>query len=109
MRVSSFVRNIALASVLAGALSMAGRAAAEDEFDVKVAGGKVTVVTKGGWHINEKYPWKLVVGDKKLGKDKFELSKSAASVAAPKGTGKLKGGVCRQDQCRMFKKTVTIR
>jgi hypothetical protein len=61
-------------------------AQAEEEFDVSVVAGKVTVVTKGPWHINKEYPWKLTAGDAKLDKSKFALEEKSASVAgAPKG------------------------
>jgi hypothetical protein len=100
----------ALAALIAFAgLAASGDARADDEFDVSVAGGKVVVTAKGAWHINKEYPWKLVVGDAKLDKSKFEISEKTASVAgAPKGSGKLKGAVCSGDKCKNFEKDVTI-
>jgi hypothetical protein len=84
-------------------------ARAEEEFDVSVAGGKITVITKGPWHINKEYPWKLVAGDAKLDKSKFTLDEKSASVAgAPKGQAKLKGAVCSGATCKQFEKEVTI-
>jgi hypothetical protein len=85
-------------------------ARAEEEFDVSVAGNKITVVTKGSWHINLAYPWKLTVGDTKIDKTKFSMSDKSASLAdAPKGTGTLKGGVCSGNECKTFEKQVTLR
>jgi hypothetical protein len=82
---------------------------AEEEFDVSVAGGKVTVVTKGPWHINKDYPWKIVAGDAKLDKSKFALEEKSASVGSvPKGTVKLKGAVCSGATCKPFEKDLTV-
>ena len=83
-------------------------ALADEEFDVTVVGGKVTVVTKGPWHINKEYPWKITVGDQKLDKSKFALDEKSASVTAPKGTAKLKGAVCSGPTCKPFEKDVTV-
>jgi hypothetical protein len=84
-------------------------ARAEEQFDVTVAGGKVSVVTKGNWHINKDYPWKIVAGDAKLDKSKFSLEEKTASVGGvPKGTAKLKGAVCSGPQCLPFEKEITV-
>jgi hypothetical protein len=109
MRTSNILRSTLVALFAAVAASSAGSAHADEEFDVSVSGTKVVVVAKGGWHINKEYPWKLVMGDKKLDKNQFTLSETKATVDAPKGTGKLKGGVCSGDQCRMFQTSVTIK
>ena len=106
MRLQSLVRSAAVAFF--AAVTLTGTALADEEFDVSVSGDKVVVTAKGGWHINKEYPWKLVIGDKKLEKSQFTLSETKATVTAPKGTGKLKGGICSGDQCRMFQKSVTI-
>ena len=90
------------------ALAPARFAMAEEEFDVSVAGGKVTVTTKGPWHINKEYPWKIAVGDQKLDKSKFALDEKSASVTAPKGTAKLKGAVCSGATCKPFEKDITV-
>jgi hypothetical protein len=82
---------------------------AEEQFDVSVAGGKVVVTTKGAWHINKEYPWKLVAGDAKLDKSKFTLDEKSASVSgAPKGAAHLKGAVCSGPTCLPFEKDVTV-
>ena len=81
---------------------------ADDEFDVNVAGGQITVVAKGHWHINKNYPWKVSVGDKKVDA-KFNFTDTSATLAgAPKGAIKVKGGVCSGDQCKNFEKMVTV-
>ena len=98
---------IALMLALAG-LAASGAARAEEEFDVSVAGNKVVVKTKGKWHINKEYPWRLVVGEEKLDKTKFVFSEGTATIEAPKGEGKLKGGVCNGDQCMRLEKVVKI-
>jgi hypothetical protein len=106
--------RILTSHVLAALVAIAGLVAssdarADEEFDVSVAGGKVVITTKGSWHINKDYPWKLTVGDAKLDKSKFEISEKSASVTgAPKGSGKLKGAVCSGDKCKNFEKDVTI-
>ena len=80
--------GLAIALSLASAgLTLSTAASAEDEFDVAVAGNAITVTTKGSWHINKDYPWKVVQGDSKLDKSKFDLSEKSAKVSgAPKGS-----------------------
>lgn len=103
------VTRFAFVSLLALAGLVAGRpAGAEEEFNVSVSGGRVVVTTKGKWHINKDYPWRLTIGTAKIDKGKFVLSDESASVDAPKGEGKLKGGVCNGDQCLRLEKSVTI-
>lgn len=83
--------------------------AVEEHFDLALAPGSLTLTAKGEFHINQDYPWKLVVGDVKLDKTKFVLSEKTASVTgAPKGKGVLKGAVCSKDQCHKVEKEVTI-
>ncbi len=96
-------------SAIVAAATIVNPARAEDEFDISVSKGQVTVTAKGDWHINKDFPWKLVMGDTKLDKSKFNLSEKTASVSnAPKGTGKLKGAVCSKDACHTLEKDVTI-
>ena len=103
------IARVALALTLAlAALAATTSVRADEEFDVSVTGGRVVVSVKGKWHINQEYPWRLVVGETKLDKSKFTLSSDSASVEAPKGVGKLKGGVCNGDQCLRLEKAVTI-
>jgi len=84
-------------------------ARADDEVDVSVVKGQVTVMAKGDWHINPDYPWKLVVGDAKLDKSKFNLSEKVAVVrGAPTGTGTIRGAVCTAGTCRSLVKEVVI-
>jgi hypothetical protein len=101
--------RLILAAVIFGiATALGAPAYADDNFDLSVTPGQVTLTAKAGWHINKDYPWKLVVGDTKLDKSKFALTESTATVAAPSGGGKLKGAVCSKDQCVMFEKPVTV-
>lgn len=102
------IKSLATISALAALGLVATRASAEEEFDVTIASGHVTVTSKGTWHINKDYPWRLVIGDKTLDKSKFTLSDTSASVDAPKGDAKLKGGVCNGDQCLRLDKAVTV-
>jgi hypothetical protein len=96
-------------SVFLGTVTVSPRASADNEFDVSVGKGAVTVTAHEGWHINKEYPWKLIVGDTRLDKSKFSLDEKTATLnGAPKGTGKLKGAVCSKDQCHTFEKDVTI-
>jgi hypothetical protein len=101
----ALLAGLACALLLAGA---ARRAAADEEFYVSVSAGQVVVRAKGHWHINTEYPWKLWVGETKVAPSEFVLTPESASVKAPKGEGRLKGGVCNGDQCRMFEAKVTI-
>jgi hypothetical protein len=97
---------------LLGLLSVtiaAPAAHAEDEFEVTVTKGQVVVMAKGEWHINQEFPWKLVVGDTKLDKTKFTLAEKTATITnAPSGEGKVKGAVCSHDSCHTLEKLVTI-
>jgi len=109
MRNSKTIAGFVLSSLVALAAFAPTRVAqAEEEFDVSVAGGKITVTTKGAWHINKEYPWKVTVGDQKLDKAKFAIEEKTASVAAPKGAAKLKGAVCSGATCKPFEKDVTV-
>jgi hypothetical protein len=102
-------RILIAAGLFAAAFGSTPKAHADDEFDVAIGNGQVTVTTRSGWHINKDYPWKLVVGETKLEKAKFALAETTASVDAPKGAAVLKGAVCSADQCHPFKKELTIR
>ncbi len=98
-----------LAFLSACVLTLAGVARADEEFDVSVSHGTVKVQTKPGWHINQEYPWKLQYEGKKIDKAQFKLTEHAATVEAPKGTGKLRGAVCfGEAQCKPFETTVTV-
>ncbi|HEV3194157.1 MAG TPA: hypothetical protein VGY54_26815 [Polyangiaceae bacterium] len=82
---------------------------ADDDVEVSVSKGQVTVVAKGDWHINPEYPWKLIVGEAKLDKSKFNLSEKVAVVrGAPAGAGTLRGAVCAAGTCRSLVKEVVI-
>ncbi|MBM4362321.1 MAG: hypothetical protein FJ104_06545 [Deltaproteobacteria bacterium] len=98
-----------LAAALALAFAaLSGAAAADEELDVTLSGTTVTVTAKGGWHINKDYPWKLVAGDVKVDRTQFKLEETRATVTAPKGAVKLKGGICSEGQCRSFEKQLTV-
>ena len=101
-------KSFVLGLVLAGLVAQTSRASAEEEFDVSVSAGKVVVTTKGKWHINKEYPWRLVIGEKKLDKSKFVLSEASATILAPKGPAKVRGGVCNGDQCMRLEKAVDV-
>jgi hypothetical protein len=103
------VATVAFSFLMALATLAPSTARAEEEFDVSVAGGKVSVVTKGAWHINKDYPWKITAGDAKLDKSKFALEEKSASVAGvPKGKAELKGAVCSGATCKPFKMEITV-
>jgi hypothetical protein len=104
----AFLRSFVALSALAAFGAVAARASADEEFDVAVAGGHVTVTAKGTWHINKEYPWRLVIGETTIDKGRFTLSDTSASVDSPKGSVKIKGGVCNGDQCLRLDKTVTV-
>ena len=107
-------KTLVFAAALVAAASFVGGARADErltdeKFDLAIAPGQVTLTAKGEFHINQDYPWKLVVGDVKLDKTKFVLSEKTASVAgAPKGKATLKGAVCSKDQCHKVEKEITI-
>ncbi len=84
-------------------------ASAEEAFDITAGKGEITLVTKGHWHVNKDYSWKVTVGDKTLDKSKFSLTDTSAKVTGvPQGTAKIKGAVCNGDQCLPFGKEVAV-
>jgi hypothetical protein len=102
-QLSPFV-GVALMAVL-----LSSPADADDEFDINVSKGQVTVTAKGDWHINAEYPWSLAVGPAKLDKSKFDLSEKKAAVKdVPSGKGTLRGAVCTGGRCRSLVRDVTI-
>jgi hypothetical protein len=109
MRIPTFIRAALIATLGFAAVGVSGRAHAEEEFDVAVEKGHVVVHAKGSWHINKEYPWRLVVGEKKIGKERFEFSEKSASIEAPKGEQVIvRGGVCNGDQCMRLEKSIKI-
>jgi hypothetical protein len=108
MAIARTLRSTLFTLIAGAALVASTTARADEDYDVKVAPGKVTITAKGKWHINKDYPWSLIVGDKKLPEAKFQLEEKSAKVDAPKGAVNLKGGICNGDQCRMFKVAVDV-
>ena len=97
------------ASFVVAAPALADKDKDKDEFEVTVTAHTVVVEAKGDWHINQDYPWKLIVGDTKLDKSKFELKEKKAKIEnAPSGPGKIRGAVCSKDSCKMLEREVTI-
>jgi len=108
MAITRLLRPTLFALIGLATFVAAGPARADDDFDVKVAPGKVTIVAKGKWHINKDYPWSLMAGEKKIDSKSFHLEEKSAAVDAPKGSANIKGGICNGDQCRMFKVAVEV-
>ncbi len=99
----------ALCSLTAFSFFLPRGASAEEEFDVSVAAGHVVVVAaKGKWHINKEYPWRLLAGGEKIGREHFRLSEKSAQVDSPKGVVTIRGGVCNGEQCLRIEKSVTV-
>ncbi len=87
-----------------------GMARADDEFDVAIGAGEITVVAKGNWHVNADYPWKASIADKVFDKGKFSFTEKSAKVSGlPSGTVHLKGAVCADGQCKPFVRDVMVR
>ena len=108
MAISTLLRPALFSLLGLATLVASSTARADDDFDVKLAPGKVTIVAKGKWHINKDYPWSLTAGEKKIDTKAFHLEEKSAAVDAPKGTANVKGGICNGDQCRMFKVAVDV-
>ena len=107
MRFLATLATLALTGALALATSQAR--ADDEDFDVAISSGQVTVTTHAGWHISKDYPWRLVAGDTKLDRSKFTLAETTATVSgAPLGPATLKGAICSGDRCHNFKKELTI-
>jgi hypothetical protein len=89
--------------------SLAEEHITDEHFDLLLMPGHLKLTAKGEFHINQDYPWKLVIGDVKLDKTKFVLSEKTASVdGAPKGKGVLKGAVCSKDACHKVEREVVL-
>src|SRR5262245_42916910 len=108
MRYSKILASLGACAIALSALA-GGIARADDEFDVAINGGSVTVTSKGAWHVNKNYPWKLTAGSTKLDKGKFSFTETSAMLeGAPKGPATLRGGICSGDRCKNFEKVITI-
>jgi hypothetical protein len=109
MRSYRFPLALGLSAAVVAAAAFGVSARADDDIDVNVSKGQVTLTAKGDWHINAEYPWNLVVLGTKLDKSKFTLSEKTATVTgAPQGTGTLRGGICASGKCRSFTKDVVV-
>jgi hypothetical protein len=108
----AFALSVTLAFAAAPAAhadDSAGAAKVDEGFDLKVAKGEVTVTARGEWHINKEFPWKLVVGDVKLDRSRFELGETTARVHdAPAGKAKLRGAICSKDVCRTLEREIDV-
>lgn len=105
---SALLPAIFAAAALVG--TVVSTAHADNDYDVSVGGGKVTVTAHTGWHINQEFPWKLTVGDQKLDKSHFTLAKTTATLdGAPKGSGMLRGAICSDSKCVPFHTNVVIK
>jgi hypothetical protein len=84
-------------------------ASADDAFDVTAGKGQITVTTKGHWHVNKDYSWKVVAGQTTLDKSKFSLTETSANVSGvPGGSVRIKGAVCAGTECLPFSKDITV-
>ena len=109
MRRTRFPLAFGLCAAIVAAASLGVSARADDDIDVSVSKGQVTLTVKGDWHVNPEYPWNLVVLGTKLDKSKFTLSEKTATVTgAPQGAGTLRGGICASGKCRSFSKDVVV-
>jgi len=112
MWISSF-RAAAIGAVVG--LSLCSVAVADDAgFDASGAAGTISVVAHAGFHINKEYPWKVTVGDKKVGKEGFHFDGAKAVASGlPKGHAVLKGAVCKgpegnSSECLPFSKEMDL-
>jgi hypothetical protein len=104
------IRFLAFSAVVAMA-TLVSPARADDNFDMTVTKGQITVTAKAGWHINQDYSWAVKVGaDKVKKKEDFKLDKGTATVTGvPSGTVTVKGAVCSESACAPFtKENVTV-
>ncbi len=101
---------VLLSTIVTATLTLgAGRALADEEFELNAGSGEITLVVKGHWHVNPDYPWKATVADKVFDKSKFTFTETSAKVVGlPNGTVHLKGAVCSGDQCKPFVKDVVV-
>lgn len=95
-----------------GLLALTSFAFAEDpQYEVKGSKGAIEVTTKGGWHVNKDFPWKVTQGDKTVAdKSKVTFAEQSAKIGGlPAGTVHLKGAVCLgTSQCVPFEKDVQV-
>lgn len=103
----ALLASAAIAVLVAGTVAVTAHA--QQNFDVTVKNHQVTVTAHSGWHINQAYPWRLIIGNVKLDKSHFTLQKETASVkGAPDGSGKIRGAVCSPSNCMPFSYNVVI-
>lgn len=106
------VRKVAILSsiiALAAAVMSAAPAAADEQFDLTVAKGEIDLVTKGNWHVNKDYPWKVDAAGTTFDKSKFLFTETSVKLSGvPHGTAKLKGAVCNGPQCMPFSKEIVV-
>lgn len=94
---------------LAAGVLIARPVAADEQFDLTVAKGEIDLVTKGSWHVNKDYPWKVDAGGTTFDKSKFLFTETSAKLSGvPHGTAKLKGAVCNGPQCMPFSKEIVV-
>jgi hypothetical protein len=104
-----FALAVGVAAAPASRADDNGAAKVDEGFDVKVAKGEVVVTAHGEWHINKEFPWKLVVGDVRLDRTKFELGETTARIHdAPAGKAKLRGAICSKDVCHTLERDLEV-
>lgn len=99
------IRFLGFSAALAIA-TLVSPARADDNFDMTVSKGQITITAKPGWHINQDYSWAVKKGDDKVkSKADFKLDKGTATVGGiPSGTFTVRGAVCSESACAPFKK-----
>jgi hypothetical protein len=102
--------SVLFSAFLGAAVSMvAPRSLADDQFDLTVTGSAVTVATKGHWHVNKEYPWKVVSGETTFDRSKFTFTETSAIVTGlPRGAARLKGAVCDGPHCVPFTTEIMV-
>jgi hypothetical protein len=85
-------------------------AAAEEEFDLVAKNSEIALVTKGHWHVNKDYPWKVVAGSgETFDKSHFVFTETSAKLSGvPHGNAQLKGAVCDGPHCLPFTKRIEV-
>lgn len=96
------------AFAISGLFVAMGASADSDHYSVAAGGGKLTVTTKGGFHVNKDYPWSLKCGGTTIDKSKFTLGETSATVSGGSGACELKGAVCNGPACEPFKASVNL-
>jgi len=98
MRVSKVFGSLVAVALAVGAILLSSPSEAqrrdEDLVMTRCVHGELTVWGVGGWHVNDRAPWRWDRGER------VYVSDREAKFSGPRCDGTVKAYVCRHDHCR---------